>query len=397
MTVLTVSQLNHYTKCILDENKKLKNIFVVGEVSNFRYYQQSGHMYFSLKDEDAVIRAVMFSSFAKSLRFEPKDGMKLVVQGNVSLYENTGQYQIYISDMHPEGAGSLSIAFTKLKNKLRREGLFSQENKKEIPKFPRKIGVITSPSGAALHDILQVLKRRYPVAEVIFQPVHVQGEKSSEEIIKALKIFQGKENKIDVVILGRGGGSAEELWSFNEESLAREIFNFKIPIISAVGHETDYTICDFVADLRAPTPSAAAELAVPDKNELIFKIRFIFSRAEKSLLKNISTCENDLKFLDCKIRRNILLNLAKNKEILNILQEKINRIFLDIFNEKKNKILNLEEKLRLLNPEKIFKMGYALIENKEVKNIDSVKIGQILNMRLHDGKFECLIISKEKF
>jgi exodeoxyribonuclease VII large subunit len=265
-TVFSVTELNNYVKRILDNDENLKNVFVTGEISNFKNHY-SGHMYMTIKDEGGAIKAVMFSSYASRLKFVPENGMKVIIFGSVSLYNKDGSYQLYITDMQPDGVGALNLAYEQLKEKLQNEGLFSTEHKKPIPQFPEKIGVMTAPDGAAVRDIFSVLKRRYPVAEIVFCPVAVQGASAAPEIAKAIKLFN-EQNAADVLIVGRGGGSLEDLWAFNEEIVARAIFQSQIPVISAVGHETDFTIADFVADLRAPTPSAAAELAVPDIFEL---------------------------------------------------------------------------------------------------------------------------------
>ena len=268
MNVITVTQLNTYIKSILDENPVLKTIYIKGEISNFKHYYKSGHMYLTLKDSNCQLKAVMFSSYASRLKFRPENGMSVICRGRISAYEKDGVYQLYIEDMQPDGIGSLSIAFEQLKEKLEKEGLFDLSHKKSIPKYPQKIGVATSNMGAAIEDIKNIIKRRYPVAELVVAPTIVQGDAAPEDIVKSIKLLDSIDD-IDVIIVGRGGGSLEDLWAFNTEIVARAVFECKKPIISAVGHETDFTICDFVADLRAETPSAAAEKAVPDINELM--------------------------------------------------------------------------------------------------------------------------------
>ncbi len=265
--VLSVSQLNFYIKSIIENDPKLQTVFVEGEISNLSDRYSSGHIYFSLKDKKAVISAVIFAGNARRLVFAPKNGMKIICRGRVSLYEPSGKYQIIIEDMQPQGVGALALAFEQLKQRLAAKGLFDNRYKKRIPRFPRRIGVITSPSGAAVQDIKNVLTRRYPDIKIIICPVLVQGETAPPQMIDAIKKLNAY-SLCDVIIIGRGGGSMEDLWAFNSEELAYAIFQSKIPVISAVGHETDFTICDFVSDLRAPTPSAAAELAVPDLNEV---------------------------------------------------------------------------------------------------------------------------------
>ncbi|HWP80397.1 MAG TPA: exodeoxyribonuclease VII large subunit [Candidatus Acidoferrum sp.] len=269
--VITVSQLNRYMKSLIEGDAALASVWVRGELSNFTNHYKTGHMYMTVKDEGAAIRAVMFARDAAKLRFMPENGMKVLVQGRVAVYERDGQYQLYLREMEPDGVGALYLAFEQLKRKLGEEGLFDESRKRPIPKLPLKIGVITSPTGAAVRDVIHVLGRRFPLAEVLLYPVLVQGENAPPQLIEALKYFSDT-GEADLVILGRGGGSIEELWAFNDEGVARAIAACKVPVISAVGHETDFTIADFAADLRAPTPSAAAELSVPDTMTL--KTRF---------------------------------------------------------------------------------------------------------------------------
>ena len=265
--VLTIAQLNRYVKSRLDADENLYNVFLVGEISNFTDHYKTGHFYFTLKDSDAQIKAVMFRQNALRVKFKPENGLKVIVRGRVSLYEAAGSYQVFVDDMQPDGVGALNLAFEQLKERLQKEGLFDEAHKKPLPRYPQRIGVITSETGAAVQDILNILGRRFPYAEVVLAPVLVQGDGAPEQMIAALQDFNRLQNA-DVIIIGRGGGSAEDLWAFNDENLAYAVYRSEIPVISAVGHETDFTICDFVADLRAPTPSAAAELAVPDQTEL---------------------------------------------------------------------------------------------------------------------------------
>ena len=266
-TILTVTQITSYLKSYIDENKKLSGVYIKGEINNFKANFYSGHFYFSLKDESAEISCVMFKSYAERIRFMPKDGMSVIVRCDLSVYQKACSCQLYVYDIQPDGIGAKHLAFEQLKEKLEKEGLFDAQYKKSLPKYPERIGVITSENGAALHDIINVLTRRWPFAKIVLTPVSVQGENSPKQLIAALK-KQDNEIKPDLIIIGRGGGSSEDLSAFNDEELARTIFTSKTPIISAVGHETDFSICDFVADLRAPRPSAAAELASPDINSL---------------------------------------------------------------------------------------------------------------------------------
>jgi exodeoxyribonuclease VII large subunit len=266
--VLSVSQINFYIKSLIENDGKLQFVLVTGEISNLTVHQRSGHIYLSLKDSNSVISAVMFAGNARRLKFRPENGMKIICRGRISLYEPSGRYQLYIEDMQPDGVGALALAFEQLKSGLEKKGLFDHAHKKPLPKFPKTIGVITSPTGAAVQDITNILRRRFPSVDIILAPVLVQGDSAPKQLVNAVNKFS--ESKIaDVIIIGRGGGSAEDLWAFNDEELAYAVYHCKTPVISGVGHETDFTICDFVADKRASTPSAAAELAVPDRQELI--------------------------------------------------------------------------------------------------------------------------------
>ena len=272
--VLTIGQLNAYVKSLLDGDDNLNHVYVSAEISNFTNHYRTGHFYFSLKDENAVIRAVMFRSSAQRLKFLPQDGMRVIVRGRVSLYEWDGQYQLYVDDLQPDGVGALNLAYEQLKEKLSKEGLFAPERKKTLPRYPMRVGVVTSPTGAAVRDIINVLSRRFPLAQIILQPVQVQGADAPGQIADAIRLFNEKK-AADVLIVGRGGGSLEELWAFNEEEVARAVAASEIPVVSAVGHETDFTICDFAADLRAPTPSAAAELCVPDAQGELARVQML--------------------------------------------------------------------------------------------------------------------------
>ena len=296
---LTVTELNSYIKRIFDSDRLLGAITVKGEISNLTNHR-SGHIYFSLKDEGGQVKAVMFRSYAEKLKFMPEDGMKVIVRCSVSVYPQSGIYQLYVTSMQPDGIGALYLAYEQLKARLEAEGLFSSEFKKEIPAIPERIGVITSPTGAAVRDIINVIGRRFPLAKIYLYPSLVQGDGADGNLIAALDYFD-KTKLVDVIIIGRGGGSIEDLWAFNSEWLARKIFECSIPVISAVGHETDFTICDFVSDLRAPTPSAAAELAVPDIRELFLRIDTAAERCAGALIRKIERAEdrlNDIKHKD---------------------------------------------------------------------------------------------------
>lgn len=301
----TVSDLNNYIKNIFETNRTLSSVTVRGEISNFTNHR-SGHLYFSLKDEDGQIRAVMFRSKAQTLKFMPESGMKVLVHGSVTVYPRDGSYQLYVSSMQPDGIGALYLAYEQLKERLALEGLFDAEHKLALPAYPRRIGVITSPTGAAIRDIINVSGRRYPNADLYIYPALVQGAGAEDSLVSALD-YLDKSRLCDVIIIGRGGGSIEDLWAFNSEALARRIYSATTPIISAVGHETDFTICDFVADMRAPTPSAAAEIAVPDKRDLLMRIDSYNERLVKGLERKVERASEKLRHLEQRVDKRVLL------------------------------------------------------------------------------------------
>lgn len=387
-TVYSVSQLNNYVKGVLDKDENLAHIFVSGEISNFKAHY-SGHYYLTVKDEAAAIKAVMFAGNASRLRFMPENGMKVIIFGTVSLFPRDGSYQLYINDMQPDGAGALNVAFEQLKKKLSAEGLFSQEHKKPIPKFPKRVGVVTSFTGAAVRDIFNVLGRRFPAAEVVIRPCKVQGDGAAEDIAKAIKEFN-EYGCADVLIVGRGGGSIEDLWAFNEEVVARAVYASSIPIISAVGHETDYTICDFVADLRAPTPSAAAECAVPDAMEL--KSRLLsYKQHLFTLAKNAVKAERTkLELIEKSgALKDPTLKIKDNKSELIYLSEKLSMLADSYINSNKNKLSAIAGKLDALSPLGVIARGYSLTQSgdKVVTSVKNVKIGDEISVNLSDGTF----------
>lgn len=391
-TVYSVSQLNKYVKSVLDNDANLANVFVTGEISNFKAHY-SGHLYMSIKDEGASIKAVMFAGNASRLRFEPENGMKVLVFGTVSLFPRDGSYQLYINDMQPDGIGSLNVAFEQLKKKLSAEGLFSEEHKKPIPKFPQRVGVVTSATGAAVQDIFNVLGRRFPVATVVLRPCKVQGDGAAEDIAAAIKEFN-ELNAADVLIVGRGGGSIEDLWAFNEEVVARAVFASKIPVISAVGHETDYTICDFVADLRAPTPSAAAECAVPDALEL--KARLIYCRQRLfSLAKNVVDSErNKLTVIENSgALRDPVVKLNDNRRELLYLNEKLMSLVVNSLQADKSKLSACAGKLDALSPLSVIARGYAIAKKDEkiISRAEDVNVGDRVTVTVADGSFNTIV------
>lgn len=390
--IYSVSELNNYVKSILDNNENLKYLFVEGEISNYKAHY-SGHLYMTIKDETSAIKAVMFAGNASKLRFRPENGMKVLAFGTVSLFPRDGSYQLYISDMQPDGIGALSIAYEQLKKKLQAEGLFNPEHKKPIPQFPKKVGVITSATGAAIQDIFNVLRRRYPVAEVVVRSAQVQGDGASQDIANAIKEFNDI-NGADVLIVGRGGGSIEDLWAFNEEILARAVFDSRIPIISAVGHETDYTICDFVADLRAPTPSAAAELAVPDvlelKSELISNKQYIYN-----LVKNrINSEKNKLNAIERSgALKDPILKINDSRRNLLFLSERLSDVAQKTIDTNKIKFSRLAGKLDALSPLKVISRGYALVSSDKgiVKSVENINTGDSLSIELSDGSLKATV------
>ncbi len=389
---ITVSDLNKYIKNKIADDEYLNNILVKGEISNFKNHY-TGHMYFTLKDENSLIKCIMFKTYAQKLNFMPKDGMKVIVLGGVSVFERDGVYQIYVKAMQESGLGDLFTKYQELKNKLEKEGLFSQEQKKPIPMMPKVIGVLSSSTGAVIKDIINVSTRRNPNVHIRLLPVPVQGEGAAEKIAYGIE-YMNKNNLADVLILARGGGSLEDLWPFNEEIVAHSIYNSKIPIISAVGHETDFTIADFVADLRAPTPSAAAELAVPDIFEIKQKIEVCQNRLKNALLKKVEIMK--LRYEKCmtssifkeptrKINENyIKLDMYINN-LLNLIKTKQE--------QEKSRYVELVAKLDALSPLKTLTRGYSITlkNGKIIKSIKELEQGDSVDIRLLDGKKQAQI------
>ena len=405
---LTVTQINKYIKYKFDNDQNLNIVYLKGEISNFKSHS-SGHLYFTIKDESSRIMAVMFRNNAMKINFKPNDGDKVLVVGKIGVYEASGNYQIYVEEMALDGVGNLYLEFEKLKKKLELEGLFDQKYKKPIPKYPKNIGVITATTGAAIRDIITTINRRYKLVNVSIFPCLVQGEGAKEDIVRNLKRAQNYD--LDVIILGRGGGSIEDLWAFNEECVAHAIFDSKIPIISGVGHEIDFTISDFVSDLRAPTPTAAAELAVPNTLELINALNQLNIRCNKSVRNLLDMKKQQLKKLtDSYILKNpkSMYEVKMQKvdglveKILYLLKYKVNESSNELLNVdnrlkisigktvdlKNNKFLNIITKLEALNPINTIKRGYTITKNKEkcINNINNVKVGDIIETELVNGK-----------
>ena len=387
--IATVSQINGYIKKILDSNIILNDIWIKGEISNFKLHY-SGHMYITLKDEGGVLKAVMFKSAASGLNFKPEDGMKVLARGRISVYEAGGSYQLYIEEMIPDGVGELYIAYEQLKKRLEEEGLFRDEHKKPIPQFPEKVGVITAATGAAVRDIINVITRRYPHAEIILYPSLVQGAGAASNISKGISYFN-EHNMVDVIIAGRGGGSIEDLWAFNEEIVARSIFSSKIPIISAVGHETDFTIADFVADLRAPTPSAAAEIAVPSQLELVSRVMVDKSRITNAMIKRIDAERKKLKSLKVKNPKDTIMDSYQKVDNL---YKQVEKNFMIKLMWGKDQLGTLAAKLDALSPLKVMARGYAIPMDDEgnvIRYAKDMEPGMEFNLKLSDGEKECIV------
>ncbi|MFE5322894.1 exodeoxyribonuclease VII large subunit [Paenibacillus sp. NPDC056579] len=444
-TVFSIKELNRYIKMRLESDNVLQNVWVRGEISNFTHHS-SGHMYFTLKDSDSRLKSIMFASHNQRLGFIPREGTKVLACGNISVYERDGQYQFYVTQMQPDGIGSLYLAFEQLKKKLDSEGLFAVSRKKTIPRFPRAIGVITSPTGAAVRDIMITLQRRHPNVPVLLYPVLVQGTQAAPSIVKAIQAMN-ERNEVDVLIVGRGGGSLEELWAFNEEAVARAMFASAIPIISAVGHETDFTIADFVADLRAATPTAAAELAVPHHLELKQQLSYMRQQLQAGLTNQLQRSRDRLKRTQrspvlLNPRRQLLVQpmerLDRTKEQLAFqlrrkvakLQEKRMRLdkHLSAFNpkeqtiyarkrldaagrqlqqamqqqrrSKQQQLASMIRHLDALSPLKIMQRGYSLVydetERQLIKSIHQIQIGDVVKVRLADGQVDCHVWSMEE-
>ena len=408
---LKISELNNYIKSVLDKDTFLNKVYLKGEISNFKNHTR-GHLYFTLKDDTSRISAVMFQSSAVKLTFNPEDGMNVLVSGRVSAYPAQGSYQVYVDTMEPDGLGALYIEYEKLKKKLAAQGMFAPEHKVPIPRFPEKIGVITAPTGAAVRDIMSTIKRRYPMCEAILFPCLVQGKDAAPDIVRQIK--RADAYGVDTIIVGRGGGSIEDLWAFNEEVVAQAIYDCVTPIISAVGHEIDWTIADFVADLRAPTPTGAAEMAVPTVLDIKTLIDNYKIRLNKNIKNMVNTkfiklrslrqsfiLKNPMSMYEVKEQKLDTLIDTLNKDIKNIINDKdnkLNKIKLSVvlqnpenlIKDKKIKFDLLVNTLKLVNPLGILDKGYSLVEldNKIIKSSKDVNVNDILNIRLHEGSIK---------
>jgi len=380
----SVTQLNRYIKGILERDLRLGGIFLRAEISNFKRHF-SGHCYMTLKDDKSSVRAIMFKSSAMLLKFEPENGMKVLLEGRVSVYERDGQYQVYIEKMQPDGVGALHLAFEQLKEKLKEQGLFEDKLKKPIPKFPEKVGVVTSPTGAAVRDIINVITRRFPPCEILLHPAQVQGDGGAQQVAEAIRYFNNSEDKVDVLIVGRGGGSIEDLWVFNEEEVAIAISKSDIPVISAVGHEIDFTIADFVADLRAPTPSAAAELAVPSADELLTRISKMRSQILTSMESAIKHRKDILKRFSIRSPISLINQFNLQVDTFSKGLENSSKVFID---RKRAALAILTGRLGSLSPTAVMERGYSItttIDGNVINSIDAVKEGDKIMTLLRDG------------
>ncbi|MBQ6569662.1 MAG: exodeoxyribonuclease VII large subunit [Clostridia bacterium] len=398
MRIVSVTSLNMYVKSKLEDDFLLRNLYVKGEISNFKGTYASGHLYFSLKDENACVQAVMFSGSAKSLAFRPENGMKVIVRCRVSLYEKTGGYQIYCDEMLPDGIGELYLAYQQLKDKLEKEGLFDPSRKKPLPRYPMRIGVVTSGSGAARRDIENIISRRFPIAKIIIAPVLVQGDEAPPQIIEAINRFNAKK-AADVLIVGRGGGSIEDLWAFNSEGVARAIAASNIPVVSAVGHETDFTIADFVADLRAPTPSAAAELCVPDCDELKRNIALMVSQCKRALYSFVDAQTAKLALLTqkpCLVSMDYYV--LDRRARLSMTEKALDDCFGGYIKDTKNKFELCTTRLEAYSPLKILENGFSVVKKNGgvVRSVSQISQCDEIEVRFYDGSAVCRVEKTEK-
>lgn len=394
MNVLTVSQINTFIKAVFAERQELRNVYISGEISNFTHYYRSGHMYFTLKDENAQIKAVMFSSYASRLKFQPESGMNVICRGYISVYEKSGEYQLYVDDMQPDGLGALNLAYEQLKAKLFAEGVCGDDVKKPLPRYPRKIGVVTSDIGAAVEDIKNITARRWPLAKVVIAPTLVQGANAAPDIVKSI-VRLDNAGDIDVIIVGRGGGSVEDLWAFNTEGVARAVINCKTPIVSAVGHETDFTICDFVADLRAPTPSAAAEIICPDIEAEIAhceNLKNMLSRLESDKI------DEEMQYIADLTETSVLASpenfLKEHCDYLGELSSRFCRAFDSTLGDKENKFAMLLGKLNAFSPLAVMQRGYAVAKEsggKIIKSVSQISANDDVKIEFADGNAICKV------
>lgn len=399
LSLLTVSQLTRYVKERIDNDINLRNIWVKGEISNFKRHS-SGHLYFTLKDAESNLACVMFRSKTLFLKFEPVHGMQVLAGGGLSVYERDGRYQLYVENLQPDGIGALSIAFEQLKEKLVNEGLFDERWKKALPLLPRRVGIVTSPTGAAIADIVSVSKRRFPGIQLLLSPVLVQGEQAPAQIVRAIELLNQLAD-IDVLIVGRGGGSLEELWAFNDEKVVRAIFASRIPVISAVGHETDYTLADFAADQRAPTPSAAAEMAVPDRQALLNQHAALHARLTQTIIKMLEQQRTRMLHLNSSlVLRRPQKVIDQHKQYVDMLSLRLSRAIHGVVGEQYHRFAKIAEKLAALNPLAVLQRGYSITrvypQKKIIKTIAMIEPQQEIEVILSDGLLMCRVESVQR-
>ncbi len=398
LRVLTVLELNRYIKAMVEKDHLLANVWVKGEISNFKA-AASGHYYFTLKDDRSCLKVVMFRSRSRSVPFRPENGMAVIVRGYVSVYERDGAYQLYAEGMDPDGTGALYLAFEQLKKRLQSEGLFDQKHKKPLPLLPRRIGIVTSPTGAVIRDMIKIIGRRWPGREIILVPVLVQGEGAPPDVARGIGLLN-RFGQVDLIIVGRGGGSLEELWAFNTEIVARSIFNSKVPVISAVGHETDVTIADFVADARAATPSAAAEMAVPDQKEMGRYILSLRTRLVRALVGKIEKCRQRLSscLASQAFARPVDTICGARQQALDFLSHRLLQGVRSTVECEKGRLAVLAGRLQTLSPLATLARGYSIcasVDGKHVvSDVDSINIGERMSVRLHRGILQCLVEDK---
>ena len=399
--IITVSELNEYLKMLFEYDEILRNIYIKGEISNFTNHYKTGHFYFSLKDAGGSVRAVMFRGNASKLKFKPENGMRVIVGGRVSVFPREGQYQIYVDVMEPDGIGALYMAYEQLRAKLEAEGLFSADRKKPLPRMPKRIGIVTSPTGAAIRDMLHIAGRRFPSAEIVLYPALVQGADAPASIMRGIRYFNVKKT-VDVLIVGRGGGSIEDLWAFNDENLVRTVAASEIPIISAVGHETDFTLCDFAADLRAPTPSAAAELAVPDREELLAFLKQTEERIGLAMSRRLARGRDRLALLSSSRMLSDPMAFIDDKRMALLIEERALHTKMErILAAKRAEFQYKTAKLEALNPLAVVARGYSAVFDRKgvlIKSVSQLRKGDEISFSLTDGKVSALVenIESEK-
>ena len=399
--IFSVSQINEYVRLTVESTPILQSVFIRGEISNFKNQYSTGHLYFSLKDADGMIKAVMFRGYAQKLKFAPRDGDKVIIHGKISVYVARGEYQIYVDDMQPDGIGALALAFERLKERLGAEGLFDSKHKREIPRSPKRVGVITSASGAAIHDILNVSGRRAPNVEIVIYPAIVQGENAPRSLIGGIRYFNN-ESPVDVIIIGRGGGSIEDLWGFNDEGLAREIYASGIPVVSAVGHETDFTISDFVSDLRAPTPSAAAEIVFPNNLENLRRLASIKDSADGIMQRRLSALRHKTKLFESELQKKSPVYKLRDRTLrVSHIAERLESLAKRKLDSRSGQMKLCAARLASVNPMAVLSKGYTFVETESgriVSKADELSVGERINLVFSNGRVGATVdnVSEDK-